>query len=193
MTAHKNTAKKRSYTTRKQANDRRWPTFLILALLVAAVGVVVTLHPFRNDADKTANEAGTQTSGNATDDTKKLSNNSGRAIGGATDTQGQAAATTPRSQWTTSASGVITVESPGNGSTLTSGNNISGMAAVSTVHFRLIDDQVGVIAQGSLKVINGSFSGKLSFGSHASTGRLDIFSTTHDGVEQNEVHISVKF
>lgn len=124
---------------------------------------------------------------------KQPTSNTGRTIGGGTDTQGSSTATTNKSQWITSKSGTITVEQPIANATLHSGDILSGTAKVDTVNFRLIDDSVGVIADGTLQVVDGKFSGKLGFTPHASTGRLDIFSTDSQGVEQNEIEIGVKY
>ncbi|HUD06360.1 MAG TPA: hypothetical protein VMR34_00585 [Candidatus Saccharimonadales bacterium] len=113
--------------------------------------------------------------------------------GGAIDTNGQAGAETSPSQWTTSQSGAITVKQPIANGTLQTGDVLSGSATVSQVSFTLIDNDVGVIAQGTLNVINGNFSGTLQFMPKASSGRLDVYSTNSLGVEYNQVQISVNF
>jgi hypothetical protein len=121
-------------------------------------------------------------------------NNSGcsNAVG-AKYTLGATTTTNDSSQWTSSASGVITVKSPTPNATLKDDSLISGSAKVGSVHYRLNDNKVGVIAQGELGVVNGNFSGTLHFTSHGTGARLDIFSTDDQGIEFNEVQINVSF
>lgn len=118
---------------------------------------------------------------------------SSSATGGATDTGGSASPTTDSSKWITSKSGNITVKQPVADSTLKSGDVLAGTAKVDEVHFRLIDNAKGVIAEGVLHVVDGKFSGKLGFGASSSSGRLDVFSTDSTGVELNEIQIAVRF
>jgi hypothetical protein len=125
--------------------------------------------------------------------TQKTPTAGDRTIGGATDTNGSASASSNASQWTVSKSGNITLKQPLPNTKLQPGDLISGSAKVDRVNFRLIDDRIGVISQGALSVVNGNFSGTLNFTSHASTGRLDVFSTDSQGVELNEVQISVSY
>lgn len=114
--------------------------------------------------------------------------------GTTTDNHGQAAVSTNSQQWTTSQSGAITLKQPLSGSTFKSGAIIAGSATVSQVQYRLIDNSVGKIAEGTLSVVNGSFSGTVTFQPHASAGQLDVFSTNYPyGPELNEIQIPVNF
>lgn len=114
--------------------------------------------------------------------------------GTSTDNHGtQTATDTSPGQWTKSQSGVITVKQPVSGSTVKSGDILSGSASIDKIQYRLIDDQVGVISQGFISVINGSFSASISFPSNGTSGRLDVFSSNSNGAEINEVQIPVKF
>jgi hypothetical protein len=61
------------------------------------------------------------------------------------------------------------------------------------VNYRLIDDQVGVISQGTIKVVAGNFSAAVNFKPYAKTGRLDVFTTDDNGKESNEVQVQVAF
>ena len=124
---------------------------------------------------------------------KQPTSNTGHSIGSATDTNGQATTSTNPSQWVTSTSGNITVEQPVANASVRSGDTLSGTAKVSTVSFRLVDNSVGVVAEGNLNVVNGKFSGKLDFTAHSSGGQLDVFSTGPNGVEVNEIQIAVNF
>lgn len=96
-----------------------------------------------------------------------------------------------KSLWTISQSGLITVESPYSNSKFSSGDSIYGLSTLDKVQYTLIDNQVGVISQGFINVVNGSFSSKVSFQKYASSGRLDVFSTTGTGKEENIVEIPV--
>jgi len=176
-------------------------------IIVCATGVIAglelsnTTHWFHSDnAATTITKAGaaspapkSNTSANAVSGQKQPAPGAPTNIGGANDTRGNASASTNSSQWITSKSGVITVKQPLADATLTSGDTLSGSAKVGQVQFRLIDNKVGVIATGPLQVVNGNFSGQLHFAPHSSTGRLDVFSLSKDGVEQNEIQIAVKF
>lgn len=116
-----------------------------------------------------------------------------RNAGGATDTQGSTTPSTSPNQWTTSASGNITVKQPVANAILQDGSKIVGSAKVSQVNYRLKDNRVGVIAQGALSVSGGNFSGILHFQPQGTGGQLDIFSTDSSGIEYNEVQINVSF
>ncbi|HET9174013.1 MAG TPA: hypothetical protein VFN56_01885 [Candidatus Saccharimonadales bacterium] len=115
--------------------------------------------------------------------------------GGAIDTNGQQPANTPdSSHWMTSASGNITLQQPYNNQTIQSGAPISGLAKVSSVQFVLTDDTVGLIAQGSLNVVNGQFSGTLHFTAHASHGKIEVYSPNPEtGAEENIISAEVNF
>lgn len=111
--------------------------------------------------------------------------------GGARDNSGDVSSVPPSSQWTTSSSGNITLYSPAAGGSLKNGSEISGSAKVGTIRYRLIDDKTGQLAQGSLSVVNGKFSGSLQFRPDSSSGKLDIFSYTASYAEINRIEIKV--
>lgn len=115
--------------------------------------------------------------------------------GSSTDKKGQvpSGVSSDPSQWSTSTSGLITVKSPVANGTLASGGTITGTASSGPVQYRLIDDQVGIIAQGAISVVNGNFTATIQFKHYANTGRLDIFNTGADGREINEVQVTVSF
>jgi len=94
-----------------------------------------------------------------------------------------------------SASGVVKVISPIANGTLDTGDTVRGAVTGvgnSKVQYRLIDDEVGVIAQGSLDVVNGTYSGTLQFKAYAKTGRLDVFTYDSQYREINEVQLPVE-
>ena len=174
---------------------------LLVVLVVTALEVTNVTHFFHTSpntkAIKTTGKPLSQLKPNSSASQSPAKNpsttSSSFGNGTAVDTHGQAVATTNPSQWTTSVSGNITVKQPTANAKVQSGSVLSGSAKVSQVSYRLIDSNVGVIAQGTLSVVNDSFSGTLKFTPHSSTGRLDIFSTEANGAEINEVQITVAF
>lgn len=188
------------------SRKRKFIAPLVIVLLVA-VGVVAgleltnTTHWFHKPADQVITTVGgsseenpqSSTSKNVKLPPKKPTENTGRIIGTGTDTRGQANESTSPSQWVTAKSGNITVKQPIVNSVLKNGAVVAGTAKVSEVQFRLLDDETGVIARGVLHVVDGKFSGKMNFSAHGVNGRLDVFSTTPDGAERNEVQIAIRF
>jgi hypothetical protein len=61
------------------------------------------------------------------------------------------------------------------------------------VQYTLIDNNVGVISQGTIPVVNGNFSATIDFSPTATAGRLDVFTTDANGKEINEVQLQVNF
>lgn len=112
---------------------------------------------------------------------------------GTVETNSSQSSVPDESQWSVSNSGLITVYSPSKNGLLSSGDALSGKSTLAKVSFRLIDNVTGVIIQGDLPVENGTFSGKFNFSTTATEGRLDIFSASPDGVEQNNVELPVRF
>ena len=115
--------------------------------------------------------------------------------GGITDQHGQTGvALPPSSQWVSSSSGNVTLQQPSSNTVIKSGDTLSGLAKVSTVQFILVDDSVGQIAQGSLSVVNGKFSGILQFTPHASSGKLEVYyPNPTNGAEEDLIKINVGF
>lgn len=110
-----------------------------------------------------------------------------------TDTNGDISSLPPKSEWSSSASGVITVYSPAKDSLLSSGQALMGESTADRISFRIIDSISGVIAQGSIGVIKNKFSGTFSFETSANEGRLDIFTADEKGVESNVIEIPLRF
>lgn len=93
----------------------------------------------------------------------------------------------------TSDSGEITAYSPGKNSVVKSGAVLSGTSTLPKVEYRIIDSISGVIATGSLAVKDGKFSGKISFDTNATEGRIDLFATKPDFTEYSYIEIPIKF
>ena len=109
------------------------------------------------------------------------------------DLNGQENKATDPSTWTTSKSKEITVHSPSANSIISKGTIVSGTSSISVVNYRLIDSLSGVIAQGEISTVNGVFSGKLSFDTGATEGRLDIYGIRSDGQEYSNIEIPIRF
>lgn len=93
-----------------------------------------------------------------------------------------------------SQSGIITVLAPSSNQVVSNGSILRGRANnVPEVQYRLADDNVGVIAQGTLQVINDTFSGVMQFKSSGANGRVDIFTYNQNYNEDNSVQIPVRF
>lgn len=172
----------------------------VVAAIVASLELTDTTHWFHKPAaqvvtaaGKTLPKAEPNVSGSSPDTPLQPRGGVGKSVGGGTDTGGTVRSSTDPSRWITSKSGNITVQQPLANAMLENGAVLSGTAKVDTIHFRLIDNKVGVIAEGTLNVVEGKFSGTLHFTPNSSTGRLDVFSTDASGVELNEIQIGVQF
>jgi len=192
----------------KKTRSRLKDPKTLLAVLVVAVAVVAgleltnTTHIFHKQTPVTRITPSTiksslpPTSTTAPAD-KQPTSGSTTSTGQGTDVDNKGKVTTPPTTnsrlWTASQSGVITVKQPTAQTTFKSGDTVSGSASVPQVQYRLIDDQTGILTEGSLSVVNGNFSGTLQFQPVATTGRLDVFTVNAAGVESNEVEISVNF
>ncbi|HMH31007.1 MAG TPA: hypothetical protein VK534_00840 [Methylomirabilota bacterium] len=173
------------------------PTVVIATIVIFTLEITDTTHWFHKSPVVRAPSAPiTKLAQQPSSSTKTPTSGSGTEQGSATDKKGQAPTNTPSdsTQWSTSESGVITVKLPANKGTFKSGGTVTGSARIiDNVQYRLLDDSVGVIAQGPIQVVNGNFTASISFTPHSSTGRLDVFSTESSGREINEVQLQVKF
>jgi hypothetical protein len=178
---------------KKRSSPLKKVSVSVLVVLLFTGGIYLVHRHYEKPEAKTTSKA--VTAQNNFTGGKKRSTSSGDASqGGATDNHGKTTTlTTNQSQWAISASGDITLESPIANGTMQTGYTIEGTAKVSLVQYRLVDANTGVIAQGSLNVVNGAFSGTLQFQSHATTGQLDIFSYNSSDVEINNINLPVKF
>lgn len=182
----------------------------IIIICVAAIAVVAvagasylyydrTREPSQTVKATAANKhSDTNTKGSSEDkDNPKAPTVSTSANQGtAKDANGQSntpIATTP-AQWATSESQIITLKLPVAQMTFKPGDSLAGSAVgLREVQYRLIDNKVGVIAQGYLSVVDGNFAGTMQFKAHDTTGRLDVFSTNDSGAEINEVQVPINF
>lgn len=183
----------RSYQTSVKQPLRKPLIWGLAALVIILLAYGLFNHFYLNR--KSTYTPQTSVSGPASAKGPKTTNSTSRDQSLATDNQGAnpSSATTNSSQWTVSSSGLVTVKQPAGNSLLKSGDSLFGSAKVGQVQYRLIDNQVGVLAQGPLNVVGGNFSATLHFRAVATTGRLDVFSFDSQGAEVNEVQIPVKF
>jgi hypothetical protein len=160
-------------------------------LIVAAVGVYAWHVRHGNPEAQTASKQPSAQSNFTSGGAHASSPNSGVTQGGATDNQGDKSAT-PSETGVTSTSGVVTVVAPASGGSLVSGDTVRGTAnGVGKVQYRIVDDNVGVVAQGSLDVVDGAFSGTMQFKAYATTGQLEVFTFNNQDQEVNEVRLPV--
>lgn len=114
--------------------------------------------------------------------------------GSISDNSGVITSTPPESAWMKSSDGQsVVVYSPSQNQILKSGSQLTGTSLQKKVSFRLIDDIQGVVAQGTLDVVDGKFSGIFNFSTEGSQGQVDVFTTNLEGVEQNNVSVPVRF
>jgi hypothetical protein len=190
----------KSSSAKRSVSRKLWFYPALVAILLAAIGLLAWYWHNHNSTVKIANTSGSNTSVTPAPPTKNAKRNSSSPSstvnqGGAIDKNGQkpSSVSDNSSQWTSSASGLITLKSPIESSVLKNGDAIYGSASSGPVQFRLIDSSVGVIAQGTLNVVDGSFSGTASFKPYGSSGRLDVFNTDSSGKEVNELQVQVNF
>ncbi len=183
------------YSNKKQSKSRsRTPMLVLLALVLLAGGVFAYFQLTGND-DSVANDepesiVADPEFSDGTDRepaTTPARDGTIREDDGSDDESSDNTA-----EPITSDSGNISVTSPQPNDQLSSGDRLTGNASVSQVQYRLIDNNMGVIASGSLSVTDGQFSGRFEFNSQGSEGRLDIFSYDEDGIERDQVEIDVR-
>jgi hypothetical protein len=184
---------------KKQTKSQTKKVFLILFVLALLVVAGLWFYHSRHEKTKLVTTAKTtsklptaQTTYTSGQPRSATSNT--QSQGGATDNKGQAPTSSGSSQSSiTSPSGDITLEQPTTNQLVSDGATIFGQAKVQTVQFRVIDNSSGVIAQGSLDVVNGSFSGTLHFKAYSTTGELNVFSIDpQTGAEINEISLPIK-
>jgi len=183
--------------TKQPSTKKSRIIFVVIVFLAVLFGFLGYLYwksqqtNISNNAETTSKQPSAQST--FTGAGKKEIVQSNKNEGVVTDTGGNISTLPPSSGWSSSTSGVITVYSPAKNSLLSSGQTLSGKSTAERVSFRLMDSVSGVIAQGSIGVVNDKFSGTFSFVTSAKDGRLDLFTTDNSGVESNVVEIPVRF
>lgn len=157
---------------------------ILLALLLGAVGVYVYQQRQVEEPESIVADP------NFNDGTDREPGSSVERDGGVTPNPDDQ--TAPEGDPITSESGNISVYEPQQNQVLKSGGRLYGTSKLDTIWYRLIDDKIGVVAQGSLAVTNGKFSGTFNFTSDGTEGRLDIFNMTEDGLETDNIEVNIK-
>ncbi len=140
-----------------------YASFVVLSLLVV-LGIfqssgIIHLIPINQKQNeiKTIGKPTPKPSSNSSSSSlspnKSPSSGNNLSPGGYQNTNGETVTTTSPNQWIISESGNIILKQPLANSILQSGTVISGSSKVSQVSFRLIDNQVGVIDQGSFNAL----------------------------------------
>lgn len=173
---------------------------LVAAVAILGLELTNTIHLFHKSAivrppSKPITSLPSSPSTQPTTPVKSPSSTPSSQPGAPTDQNGKAVSNTPSSpnSWSTSQSGVITVKLPSANQKIQPGATLTGTASVSQVQYRLTDDQVGVISEGPVNVVNGTFTANINFNSKSTSGRLDVFTADAAGRELNEVQIPVNF
>lgn len=186
---------KQKKQTKNQKTSKVAVILIIVAVMAIAAGTAFYFYKKRQNNDaKTTSTSKTAQEDYQEGKARESAQSGGASQGGVTDTSGttqQPPADT--SVGTTSTSGAITVWQPVGGSMIGTGETIRGKASVPVVQFRIVDDQVGVIAQGELKVVGGVWSGIMNYKSRGQTGSIQVFSFNDQSVEENNISIPVTF
>lgn len=174
-------------------------SLIAVLVLVALAGGGYALRQKQIDSKETAKTTSKEPTAQedyTTGKDRPTSTGNSNNQGGAVDTKGKPTEPVPddESTWTKSASGEITLKQPTNGTSLASGAQIAGSSNLAAVQYRLVDDQVGVIAQGTLNTTDGNFSGNLQFTARGTSGKLVVFNYDRvTGAEQNSISIPLTF
>lgn len=187
-------------------HNRKKAKIVLVALVVVAIVATVTINMILAGKNKpthdavVSNDQTTSTEPTAqadfSDGTEREPGNTmheNRGFGGISDNNGDISGNIDTSSPLTSGSGEISIYAPGKDAAIQSGAILAGISSLSSVSYRLIDSVSGVISTGSLKVVDGRFSGTLDFSTSASEGRIDIFGARSDGTEFSNIEIPVRF
>lgn len=161
-------------------------TFIIVA--IALIVCFLCLKPI-NQKDSTGTLKTTSTGSS-----RQNNASSGSSQGGVVDSNGIVSVPVPvpaDNSGISSDSGLITLKSPIAKAKLTSGDEISGLAAVDKIQYRLVDTVAGVVSQGGLNVVDGRFAGKVYFNQYSNSAVLVVYSFDALGREKNEIQVSV--
>lgn len=171
-------------------------TAVLIVVVVMALAAGAAYYFYKKNQDKPAETTSTSETaqrGYQDGNERESAQSGGSSQGGVTDNNGDTQAPPADTTGTTSQSGAITVWQPVGQSLIGSGETIRGKATVPVVQFRVIDDEVGVIAQGELKVVDGVWSGIMRFNAVSGKGSIQVYSLNDQSVEENNISIPVTF
>lgn len=185
----------------KIVNKKKYLTlslfFLVIAVAIAIYliinGRIITPNSSDSAVQTTSSQRSAQSDFSQGDSSKRI-DTSPRNEGTISEDSSQQAPVTSADKWSSSRDGsTIVAFNPTRDQILESGHVLNGTASVPVVNFRLIDDISGVIASGSLAVNDGKFQGVFDFSTKAKNGQLDLFTSSNDGIESNNVSIPIRF
>lgn len=173
---------------------------VLAAAIYTACARIFHIWPLRHTAAPASDYHTTSTAPSAQDnfkgDKKPVPQTTPEPSATGTDQNGAVTNQPPdQSTWSKSPDGhSIIVYAPAKNSTFTSGGSVFGAASSATVSYRLSDAVSGLLTSGTVNVVDGKFSIKLSFSSSASTGNIEVFTQQDSyGPESNNVLIPVRF
>jgi len=166
---------------------------MVFRILVVFILVLLVAIAYLNHDSKKSTFANTPTTKNTNANTRpSISSNQGGVNN--TPADRKTIAIPPKLDWTSSSGGNIVLQKPSANSLIRSGDYIVGVANVSDVQFILTDASVGLIDQGSMKVVDGKFLGTFLFKSHATTGKLEVYyADPINGAEKDIVSIKIAY
>lgn len=185
-------------------------TLLILALLITTLFILekkgvtnfYTKKP-QPDNTKTTSEARSAQSDFNIDEMGDNADDGGRQAGntiredegsaGIKDTSGSIDDSIDTSDPIISSTGEITLYTPKQNSTVGQQVTVAGTSSLDTVMYRVSDDVSGLISSGSLRVVDGKFSGTLRIETNGKNGQLDFYGIKSDGNEYSNIAVTLKF
>ncbi len=183
---------------KKNNRNKKILLIVVLTLLLAVIGYFV----YPKVTTKDNNDTGDKTTSTAPSAQENFTSGGDRPIAttpenrgdaAIADNQGQQTSVPDKSQWSTSKTGEITLYAPYKDKLLVNGDSIAGESTLTVVYYRVIDDVSGMISQGQLSVINGKFSGVISFSTTAKSGRIDVYGMADSGKEYGNIEVPVRF
>ncbi len=166
----------------------------ILLIFLLAIIILLTIYMIEHISTKPPLVMGAKSSSLTAPKTNSSPKNNSLSSGSVVDKKGTYNNTLPpTSEWTTSSSGIITLQVPSNNSHFASGSIISGLAKVNMIQYILKDNSIGLISRGTLNVVNGKFSGAINFSSNSSSAKLVVYyPDPNNGAENDIINIDVK-
>jgi len=192
----KNYQKSSSMGRRTRSKKPFWIIVALVLLIGGGTVGAIAYSKHKQPEAKTTSKSKTAQNDYTDGDNRQPVEGSGNAQGGAVDNRGDTTSTAPSTATVSSDNGIVTVAGIAKDGLLHSGDALRGTVAdksIAQVQFRIIDTEVGVLGQGQLAVVGGSFSGALSFTAHSDTGRVDVYTLDSMGSEINNVEIPVRF
>lgn len=194
-----NREKLKMRVTKKTGFPKKYYTFGIVALLLLVFASVLIKFLLFDKKPVTQSSKVSTTSeqpsaqSDFTSSKERSANTTDKNEGTVTDNNGDIKSIPPSSEWSTSSDSLISVYYPQKNSILTNNSTISGETSKDVVSFRLIDDIYGMIAEGTIKVVDKKFSGNINFNTTGSEGRLDVYYSNSNGAESSAVEIPIRF